>query len=64
MKGRAPYLVVVERKLTTTTSTTKLGRSVAIKLLPEAFTHDVERAARLEREARVLRIYGEPKTRA
>jgi eukaryotic-like serine/threonine-protein kinase len=32
----------------------KLGRSVAIKLLPEAFTHDEERAARFEREARVL----------
>ena len=32
----------------------KLGRSVAIKLLPEAFTHDSERAARFEREARVL----------
>src|SRR5436190_7275450 len=32
----------------------KLGRSVAIKLLPEAFTRDAERAARFEREARVL----------
>src|SRR6185503_11666467 len=32
----------------------KLGRSVAIKLLPEAFTHDVDRATRFEREARVL----------
>src|SRR5687767_10227446 len=32
----------------------KLGRSVAIKLLPEAFTHDAERAARFEREARML----------
>src|SRR5881296_2296096 len=32
----------------------KLGRSVAIKFLPEAFTHDAERAARFEREARVL----------
>src|ERR1044071_9647500 len=32
----------------------KLGRSVAIKLLPEAFTHDAERSARFEREARVL----------
>src|SRR5437879_6172345 len=32
----------------------KLGRSVAIKLLPEAFTHDAQRAARFEREARVL----------
>src|SRR3954467_4415507 len=32
----------------------KLGRSVAIKLLPEAFTHDSDRPARFEREARVL----------
>src|SRR2546421_8038341 len=32
----------------------KLGRSVAVKLLPEAFALDPERAARLEREARVL----------
>ena len=31
-----------------------MGRSVAIKFLPEAFTHDAERAARFEREARVL----------
>jgi eukaryotic-like serine/threonine-protein kinase len=32
----------------------KLGRSVAIKLLPEAFGHDAEREARFRREARVL----------
>jgi eukaryotic-like serine/threonine-protein kinase len=32
----------------------KLGRSVAIKFLPEAFSHDGERVARFEREARVL----------
>jgi len=32
----------------------RLGRSVAIKLLPEAFAHDSERVSRLEREARVL----------
>ena len=32
----------------------KIGRSVAIKLLPEAFTHDAGRLARFQREARVL----------
>ena len=38
----------------------KLGRSVAIKLLPEAFTHDGDRAARFEREARVLASLNHP----
>jgi serine/threonine-protein kinase len=38
----------------------KLGRSVAIKLLPEAITHDYERAARFEREARVLASLNHP----
>src|SRR5262245_5145047 len=32
----------------------KLGRSVAIKFRPEAFSHDNDRVARFEREARVL----------
>jgi eukaryotic-like serine/threonine-protein kinase len=32
----------------------KLGRQVALKLLPDAFAHDAERHARFEREARVL----------
>jgi serine/threonine protein kinase len=32
----------------------KLGRSVAIKLLPDAVAQDAERVARFEREARVL----------
>src|ERR1044071_6067391 len=38
----------------------KLGRNVAIKLLPEAFTHDADRAARFEREARVLASLNHP----
>src|ERR1043166_8771632 len=38
----------------------KLGRSVAIKLLPEAFARDADRAARFEREARVLASLNHP----
>src|SRR5438552_15683481 len=38
----------------------KLGRSVAIKLLPEAFARDSERVARFEREARVLASLNHP----
>ena len=38
----------------------KLGRSVAIKLLPEAFSHDGDRVARFEREARVLASLNHP----
>src|SRR4249920_1125295 len=38
----------------------KLGRSVAIKLLPEAFSHDNDRVARFEREARVLASLNHP----
>jgi Tol biopolymer transport system component len=32
----------------------KLGRDVALKVLPDAFTHDAERMARFQREAKVL----------
>src|SRR5213592_3710795 len=38
----------------------KLGRSVAIKFLPEAFNHDNDRVARFEREARVLASLNHP----
>jgi serine/threonine protein kinase len=33
---------------------TKLGRDVAIKVLPEAFAHDPERLARFQREAKII----------
>src|SRR5215831_15467902 len=39
---------------------TKLGRSVAIKFLPDAFSHDSERVARFQREARVLASLNHP----
>ena len=39
---------------------TKLGRSVAIKFLPEAFSHDQDRVARVQREARVLASLNHP----
>src|ERR1051325_5793104 len=39
---------------------TKLGRSVAIKFLPEAFSHDIQRVARFQREARVLASLNHP----
>jgi len=39
---------------------TKLGREVAIKVLPEALTADPERLARFEREAKVLASLNHP----
>ena len=39
---------------------TKLGRDVAIKILPPAFTQDVDRLARFEREARLLAQLNHP----
>jgi eukaryotic-like serine/threonine-protein kinase len=33
---------------------TRLGRSVAVKMLPEIFAHDPDRVARFEREAKLL----------
>ena len=38
----------------------KLGREVAIKVLPEEFTHDTERLARFQREARLLASLNHP----
>jgi serine/threonine protein kinase len=40
---------------------TKLGREVAIKVLPQAFTEDPQRFARFEREARVTRPLASPR---
>src|SRR5687767_11123108 len=39
---------------------TKLGREVAIKILPPIFTHDPDRLARFEREARILAALNHP----
>ena len=39
---------------------TKLGREVAIKILPEAVAQDAERLARFEREAKVLASLNHP----
>jgi hypothetical protein len=42
----------------------KLQRSVAIKFLPQAFSHDEERLARFQREARVLASLNHPNVAA
>ena len=39
---------------------TKLDRDVALKVLPDLFTHDPERLARFEREAKVLASLNHP----
>ena len=38
----------------------KLGRDVALKVLPEAFARDAERMARFQREAKVLASFNHP----
>src|SRR5579863_8678124 len=38
----------------------RLGREVALKVLPEAFARDVDRMVRLEREAKVLASLNHP----
>jgi hypothetical protein len=42
------------------TTGTKLGRDVAIKVLPEAFAQDASRMQRFEREAQVLASLNHP----
>ncbi len=39
---------------------TKLGRQVALKILPEAFSADPDRLARFQREAQVLASLNHP----
>ncbi|MGH9598951.1 MAG: protein kinase domain-containing protein, partial [Terracidiphilus sp.] len=39
---------------------TRLGREVAIKVLPEAFARDAERMARFQREAQLLAALNHP----
>jgi Tol biopolymer transport system component len=39
---------------------TKLGRDVAIKVLPEAFAHDADRLSRFQREAKLLASLNHP----
>jgi serine/threonine-protein kinase len=39
---------------------TKLGREVAVKVLPEAFAQDADRMSRFTREAQVLALLNHP----
>src|ERR1700752_354794 len=39
---------------------TKLGRDVALKVLPEALAHDAQRMARFQREAQLLASLNHP----
>src|ERR1700676_1621056 len=39
---------------------TKLGRDVAIKVLPEAFAHDPDRLSRFQREAKMVASLNHP----
>src|SRR6202171_2371788 len=39
---------------------TKLGRDVAIKVLPETFAHDPDRLSRFQREAKMLASLNHP----
>src|SRR6202790_2634942 len=39
---------------------TRLGRDVAIKVLPEAFAHDPDRLSRFQREAKLLASLNHP----
>jgi serine/threonine protein kinase len=43
---------------------TKLDRDVAIKILPDAFSQDVDRRARFQREARTLALLNHPNVAA
>ena len=43
---------------------TKLKREVAIKILPDEFSRDVDRVRRFQREAKDLRLALEPRERS